>query len=488
MSPQGALAANFNFEQEYNKQQSRAEKLNLLRFAGLRHPYYLGKYILEYDKFEDIHYEMLSFVLAAIYNKVPECLDLEPRGCFKTSAISVTLPIFLELKNPDINMLINHKVKGTSTAILDEIQDHYKINKLFVQLYGNRVGKIWRQGYITSKHRTKPSKEPTIAAGSVDKELVAGHYDIVVDDDIVTLKDYLSKKERDKTKIFYHSVKYLAEDGTMVNVGTRWDEDDLYGTDIIPMLPKEWQRIKPIVENGKYYFPNKYPKEVVDRLKGGGFLEESEATSQNRIMAILFDAVMMQKPRSDKGSKPFKELKTIKQDDVDVYMKSMAYFDPAFSQNQNACYSAVTCLGMDNKNQKVVKDIMYRKVDPDTFVDELLPGFIRSNDIGILVYESNSAQVLLDKRLRDMVTAHGLNCIVIGIPSTANKHLRIMAAQPTIVSDVYFLEEKMNDAFGDYALAVTEIKNYNKEAEYKDATDSLAGAVSYFTNGEVGAI
>ena len=481
-----------DFKKEYSKAETRKEKLNLLRYASLKHPYYLGKYVLEYDKFEQIHYDLLSFAMNIINNKISEGLDLEPRGCFKTSAVSITLPIFMELKNPDINMLINHKVKGTSTAILDEIQDHYKINKLFIELFGNRIGHIWRQGYITSKHRTKPSKEPTIASGSVDKELVAGHYHIVINDDIVTLKDYLSKKERDKTKIFYHSVKYLAEEGSILNVGTRWDEDDLYGTDIIPALPEEHKRIKAVVENEgtkdqKLYFESKYPMRVINRLRTGGFKLEEES-GHNRIMTILFDAVMMQKPRSDRTGKPFKELLFLSENEIDVYMKSIAFFDPAFSQNETACFSAVTCIGEDNKNRKIVRDILYRKSDPKTLVNELLPGFIKKNDIGVLVYESNSAQILLGDNLQTMIDAHGLNCLVVGQKSLANKHLRIMAAQPTIVSDVYFIKERVNDSFSDYSQAVTEIKEYTKEAEYKDATDSLAGATTYFAGGKVGAL
>lgn len=475
------------FKKEYSKAKSKREKLELLKYASLQHPYYLGKYVLGYDKFESIHYDMLSFILGIIYNKVPEALDLEPRGCYKTTALSITLPIYLELKDPDDNILINHKVKTISTSILEEIQDQYKINKLFLVLFGNRIGTIWRQGYITSKHRTKPSKEPTIAAGSVDKELVSGHYNIMINDDIVTLKDYVSKKERDKTETFYNSVRYLAEDGSIVNVGTRWHEDDLYGTVLTKTIPKRYQRIKAIVdENKKLYFPTKYPIEKINRLKTGSFLDDDEAKG-NRIANILFDAVMMQKPRNDSSEKPFRELLFISEKEIEVYMKSIIFWDPAFSQKDFACFSSACCLAHDSNNRSIVKDFLYRKLAANKFI-ELLPGFILKNDVGILVYESNSAQVLLDDDLRQMVLQHGLNCQVVGIPSIANKHLRIMAAQPTIVSSTYFLEEKLKDDFSDYAQAVIEIKAYSKEADYKDATDSLAGATSYGTKSSAGVL
>jgi len=449
------------------------EKLELIKTASLKHPFYLGKYVLGYSEMENIHYDLLSFIVEQILTKKSHCLDLEPRGCFKTTCISVTLPIWLELKWPDIKILINHKVSQISKSILEEIQAHYKSNKLFIGLFGDRIGDIWRSGFIISKFRTQPAKEATISAGSVDKELVAGHFNVVIDDDIVTLKDYLSRVEREKTKAFHTSVRYLAEDGTLVDVGTRWHTQDLW-SEIIPSLSEKSIRIKSIEdEDGNLYFPNKYSREKLIELRG-----------TDPISNLLYDAVMMQKPRNDSADKPFTELLFIN-DENNINMSSMSsllYLDLAFSQTKTSCYFAGACIQTFNNGQDILcKDFIYRKISADKAID-LLPGFIAKNKVGMILYESNSAQRLYESNLKTMIKEKDLRISIRGIENTTNKHMRIMSAQPTIVTKVYFLESKIKDAYSDYANAVVEIKNYSKDAEYKDATDSLAGAITHISN------
>jgi hypothetical protein len=480
----------------------QTKKLEFLKLNSLKHPYFLGKYVLGYDKLELIHYELLSYILKQIEwimypdrlkedvcKRIEECLDLEPRGCYKTTAISVILVMWIELKRPDIKILVNHKVNGSSKAILEEIREHYNTNYLFIQLFGKRIGHISRSGFIVSAYRTKPAKEATISAGSVDKEAVGGHFDIMINDDIVTLKDYVSEKERKKTEVFYVSLKYLAEDGIIVNVGTRWHEEDLYGTVIIPSLPDACKRIKPIIDENKVlYFETKYPLDKIEKLRRGGDYLDDEPGANSRLSGMLFNAVMMQKPESDKASKPFRTLKKIKQDDVGVYLRAVAYYDPAFSANASSCFNAIPCIATDQYGTRVLRDVMYKKLTADELVKGHLPGFLKANDIGVFIYESNAAQRLLQKHLEDMMSLHNINCQIVSINNVANKHLRIMAAQPTIVSELYIIEEKLKDTYSEYAQAVVELTNYSKEAEYRDFTDALAGCVSYTENGEVGVI
>jgi hypothetical protein len=99
-------------------------------------------------------------------------------------------------------------------------------------LFGDYVNddNKWTQTQIIVKPRTKILKEPTIQVGSLDASLVSQHYDIILGDDLVSRTNTTTKEQIDKVKQYWKDlISLLDTNGILINIGTRWNYDDLHG-------------------------------------------------------------------------------------------------------------------------------------------------------------------------------------------------------------------------------------------------------------------
>jgi hypothetical protein len=200
------------------------------RQQGVDSIFYLGKFILGYDEMDvKPHVEVCEF-LEDVVRGGRLGLDLEPRGSFKTTQISQTLPISLLLRNPNLRILLDSAVLQNSIDNLGVIKRHFEGNERFRYLFGDYIGGHWTTEEITISKRTKNLKEPSIRCASVERVQVGPHYDVIIPDDLVSEENSKTQDGRKQVKDHFRLLFSLLEPGgIMILAGTRWHFDDLYG-------------------------------------------------------------------------------------------------------------------------------------------------------------------------------------------------------------------------------------------------------------------
>lgn len=157
---------------------------------------------------------------------------LVPRGCFKTTLGSVALPIWLHIQLPDLRILLDTHTQEYSKEILREIKDHYEFNEKLRDLAGNQVTDAtrWAAESIVLASRRKAHKEPSIGTAAVDRAKTGGHYDFVINDDIVNEKNAFTPTGVKKVRRHVNVMRPILEgNGCQLMLGTRWAFNDVYG-------------------------------------------------------------------------------------------------------------------------------------------------------------------------------------------------------------------------------------------------------------------
>lgn len=217
--------------------------------------WFLCTQILGYQDWDVCHDEIEKF-LARPANKK---LVLIPRGHLKTAIVTKAFAIKSILNNPNIRILLANQVWDKSREMLSEIKGHLEGKSELPKLFGNFVSGRWNEEKIEVAQRTKSLAAPTIGTTGVEAEMTSTHFDLIILDDLMGLQNYKTKDQRDKVRAFYRSMINLLEpNGTLIVLGTRWHQDDIYQT----ILDNERQyydvMVRSVVEEGKIIFPKKF--------------------------------------------------------------------------------------------------------------------------------------------------------------------------------------------------------------------------------------
>lgn len=188
----------------------------------------LAKFVL-YPKMDrkDFHLDMMDW--QDVYK---EAMILAWRGCGKSTYCTIVRVIFEILRNPNIRILIVSDSEGQSTGFLRAIKSHFRNNSEFKAIFGDYVGtETWSNHEIIVRQRTEHYIEPTVLCAGIGTALPSKHFDLILADDLVTLRNSATEGLRQKTVDYYYKVLYptLNPDGRIYVLGTRWHEEDLYG-------------------------------------------------------------------------------------------------------------------------------------------------------------------------------------------------------------------------------------------------------------------
>lgn len=191
-------------------------------------PHLLGNY-LGYDKLDDTHSDWIHKVWTA---KDTTLLEAH-RGSFKTTAVLIVGCIWYLLFNPDDRILIVREEGKNAKKILRSIRDKYKTNEmkyLYKKLFNTDIT-LTRdtEASMTLSTMTWTPPEGNIECIGIDGSLTGGHYDRIHGDDIVTLKDRISKAKRENAILFIQELKNIINPGLPLTfTGTPWHKDDAY--------------------------------------------------------------------------------------------------------------------------------------------------------------------------------------------------------------------------------------------------------------------
>ncbi len=238
------------------------ERKKILRKKAKSNLFWFSRAVLGYD-LQPFHKEW-----CAILQTESRILLLAPRGSYKSTVASVAYPLWLLVNNNNFRILIRSGTDKLAKSFLREIKGHIEHNALFQYLFGNwkRKSTHWKEMSIIVP-RSKRMKEVSIAVAGIGSNVVSQHYDVIIDDDIVTRKNVETAEMREKVKrAWQEDFGLLLTHGQNVVIGTRWHPRDLYG-EILQNPSFNRILFTAHKEDGSLLFPKVLSEEFLNKQK-----------------------------------------------------------------------------------------------------------------------------------------------------------------------------------------------------------------------------
>lgn len=449
--------------------------------------YKFAKFVLGYEKLGAEHNLWQKRLFEAVnQNGLHKLLLLKPRGTYKTTFYTVSLPLWLHIFDPNLRILIANAIDDNAKKFLSEITGQYLKNEKFEWLYRN----VLRQPIPVDPNKalisslrltncTKIQKEPNISTIGYGSSIVSQHFDVIIVDDLCDRNDRESATVReDKKKWFSDLASLLEPNGLLLMVGTRWSFDDTYGYIIKDLNPKHKPGDKYHIEVESCYtqqdgcrvatFPRILSLEKLEELKIDKTPDEFLANYENNPISVesaLFnlDRISFYDPH---------ELITI---------KNLIYYgfcDPSLGKKDTSDYSAFVTIAVDSNGIIYVVDAVIERLLPSALKERIFQQAQRYRYARIGI-ENNGFQDLFVQQLQIESTRNHLYASIEGIKNSKNKKGRIESLEPLIrASDmspsIVRFRRDWNTA---YPLLIDQMIQFPAGA-YDDAIDALEGCIS----------
>lgn len=392
-------------------------------------PYKIGHFV-GFKDLTELHNEWLRSFL---YGKEDITL-LAHRGSYKTTDLSLFLAIhaiikpnetvdFFRKTDTDVIEVINQTVKVLKTGVIQEIvRLLYGVDLILEKETANEI----HTNLCTS---TKGASQ--ILGLGITTSITGKHADIVVTDDIVNIKDRISKAERERTKIQYMELQNIVNrGGRLINTGTPWHKDDA-----ISLMPN--------VQKYDCYSTGLIEREKIEELRSS--MSDSLFAANYELKHIADSEAMFKNPKFIQGGQ--------------LIYGGMAHIDAAFGGEDSTAFTAFkrqtdgTLVGFGRRWQKHVDDciseikqlhVMYR--------------------LGSVACEKNADKGYLAKELGRAGLAPFL------YSETTNKYIKISTYLRKEWENIKWLEETDPEY-------INEILDYTEFAEHDDCPDSAASLI-----------
>ena len=389
-------------------------------------PYRIGHW-LGFKDLTDLHNEWL---LDWLYGTEDDTTQAH-RGSYKTT----DLALFIAL-----NMLIHRTeniifLRKTDVDVTEVVRLVGKIVRsgAYIQLcqmiwgFAPVVLRETASELHTNMYTGKGGASQLVGMG-VNGSLTGKHADVVITDDIVNIKDRISRAERDHTKLIYMELQNVKNrGGRIINCGTPWHKDDAFS--LMPNIRK------------------------YDCYSTGLMTEEQIMHLRNSMSPSLFSANYELKHIADENA-----LFTNAQFTKELPMDGICHIDAGYG-GEDA--TAFTVLAVKDGNF-----IVYgRKYQ--SHVDDCIDSILRLKAkyrAGTTWCEKNADKGYLAKELKNR------GDVANTYHEKMNKHIKISTYLKENWGRVYFTE----DTDPEY---IAEVLDYNEHAPHDDCPDSLASAI-----------
>lgn len=188
-------------------------------------PYKIGHWV-GFKDLTELHNKWLKSFL---YSDIDQTL-LAHRGSYKTSDLSLFFAIHSIIK-PNENVMFFRKTDTDTTEVIKQVSKILECGCMH-----NISTAIWGKDYKLVKNTdseihtslcTSIKGASQLLGLGIGTSITGKHADIVVTDDIVNLKDRISRAERERTKTQYMELQNIKNrGGRFINTGTPWHKED----------------------------------------------------------------------------------------------------------------------------------------------------------------------------------------------------------------------------------------------------------------------
>lgn len=389
-------------------------------------PYKIGHFV----GFKDLTELHNTWLKSFLYSKESQTL-LAHRGSYKTTDLSLFLSIHL-VEKPNENVIFFRK---TDTDVTEVIRQAQKIlhsgcmQKIIYLLYGQELQFLKETDSEIHTNLCTSTKGVSQVVGlGIGTSITGKHADIVVTDDIVNLKDRISKAEREKTKVQYMELQNICNrGGRFINTGTPWHKEDAIS--IMPNVIKY----------------DCYSTGLIKRDK----LEELRHSMSDSLFAVNYEL----KHIADKDAM-FKE--PIFTADETLIYDGFAHIDAAYDGEDGTAFTIFKkyedgkIIGFGKRWDKHVDDCI-----------EQIKMYHNRFRAGTIECEDNADKGYLRKELK------GMGLPVHGYHESMNKFVKISTYLRKNWKNIIWLEETDPEY-------INEILDYSETAEHDDSPDSAA--------------
>ena len=403
-------------------QLQKQQILNLL----WNEPYKVGHWV----GFKDLTSMHNDWLRSFLYGKNDITL-LAHRGSYKTTDLSLFLAIHL-IEKPNENTIFFRK---TDTDVSEVVNQTAKILKSgavqeFTEiLYGQPLTLLRNTANEIHTNLCTSTKGASQIVGlGIGTSITGKHADVVVTDDIVNIRDRISKAEREKTKLQYMELQNIVNrGGRFINTGTPWHKEDA-----ISLMP-----------NVKKF--DCYSTGLISREK----LEELRHSMSDGLFAANYEL----KHIADANAM-FKEPKFTSE--TKALFGGLSHIDAAYGGGDSTAFTVFRALpdgriiGLGKRWQRHVDDCLAE-------IQAIQSRF----RLGSVACEKNADKGYLAKELQKM----GLSPFLYS--ETTNKFIKIS----TYLKQSWERIEWLTETDPEY---INEILDYSEFAEHDDCPDSAA--------------
>lgn len=389
-------------------------------------PYKIGHW-LGFKDLTRLHNEWLRSFL---YEKKDQTL-LAHRGSYKTTDLSLFLALHT-VERPNENVMFFRK---TDTDVVEVMVQAQKIlssdvmQSIAYALYGCYIHFLKsNNAEIHTNLCTFTKGVSQILGLGIGTSITGKHADIVVTDDIVNLKDRISRAERERTKVQYMELQNICNrHGRFINTGTPWHKEDAIS-------------IMPNVKRYDCYSTGLIPRDKLEALRNS--MSDSLFSANYELKHIADKEAMFQNPQFTKDER--------------LIYGGVAHIDAAYDGEDGTAYTIFRQLadgrivGFGKRWNRHVDDCL-----------EEIGIYHRQLQAGSISCEKNADKGYLAKELR------GLGYHVNSYSETMNKFIKISTHLRRNWGKVVWLERTDPEY-------INEILDYSEFAEHDDSPDSAA--------------
>ena len=403
----------------------RLTRQQAIKFLKTR-PAEFGR-MLGFTKLGSIHNEWIKEMA---YGKEDHTLQGH-RNSYKTTCLSIALALIIILL-PNKRTLFMRKTDDDVKEIIKQVRNILTDKKtafLVFIIYGVHLKLTVDNSMEISTNLTTDVKGTSQLVGlGAGSSITGKHYDYIFTDDIVNLKDRLSRAEREKTKQIYQElINIKGQGGRIFNTGTPWHKDDAFT--LMPE-PEKWDWTKTGI------FSKEEIEEIKDSLSPSLFAANYELRHIASEDVIFENAITGAEPEKIKGA---------------MY----SHIDAAYGGED---YTAFTIAKKVDGIYYVYGRLWQKAVDD---VTEEIIRERQEYQVAKIYCETNGDKGYLAKALREKGER------VQTYAETTNKYIKIVTHLKGDWKNIRFVQ-------GTDKAYIDQILDYNEYAEHDDAPDSLA--------------
>lgn len=410
---------------------TRAEAVLFL----VRRPERFGQ-MIGFDRLQGLHGKWMREMLTGTGD-----ITLQShRGSYKTTCVSIVLALLLILM-PNRRVLFVRKTDDDVKEVVNQVRKILMMPQtayLIQAIWGVALRLTTDNALEISTNLTTDTRGTSQLLGmGIGGSITGKHFDFIFTDDIVNLRDRVSKPERERTKAVYQEFQNIRNPGgRIINTGTPWHPEDAFG-------------IMPEAEKYDCYTTGLLSEAQLDDLRRS--MSPSLFAANYELRHIAAEDALFQTPPTFT-------------DDAACLRDGIAHIDAAYGGED---YTAFTCARRSPDGKLYLYGRIWQK-HVDTVLGEIMAEADRLLCAPILC-EDNGDKGFLAKEIK----TRG------GRPrpyhESENKYIKISTYLRKWWGSIVFLK-------GTDRAYIDQIMAYTEDAEHDDAPDSAACVCRYWEN------